>query len=110
MRIVVAHNQYRIRGGEDQVFEDELRMLEAAGHEVVPFVRSNDDFSGLETIRVAAGTVWNRSAARDLESVVRSFDADVVHVHNWLPQLSPSVFPAGIWGSPISTVMAISIS
>lgn len=94
MRIVVAHNQYRIRGGEDQVFEDELRMLEASGHEVVPFVRSNHDFSGLQTIRVAAGTAWNRTAASDLESVVRSFDADLVHVHNWLPQLSPAVFPA----------------
>ncbi len=94
MRIVVAHNQYRIPGGEDQVFEDEVRMLESGGHEVVPFVRSNHDFSGLETIRVAAGTVWNRSAAAEIESLVRSVDAEVVHVHNWLPQLSPAVFPA----------------
>ena len=94
MRIVVAHNQYRIPGGEDQVFEDEVRMLEASGHEVIPFVRSNDDFSGLETIRVAAGTVWNRSAAAEIESLVRSFGADIIHVHNWLPQLSPAVFTA----------------
>lgn len=94
MKIIVAHNTYRIRGGEDQVFEDEVAMLRDAGHDVVPFLRHNRDFSGLETIRIAAGTVWNRSAAHELESLVRETSAEVVHVHNWLPQLSPSVFSA----------------
>lgn len=92
MKIVVAHNTYRIRGGEDQVFDDEVRMLEERGHDVTTFVRHNTDFSGLETLRVAAGTVWNRSAAHELEDHVRSHQADIVHFHNWLPQLSQAAF------------------
>ncbi|MGI9666750.1 MAG: glycosyltransferase family 4 protein [Acidimicrobiia bacterium] len=92
MKVIVAHNTYRTRGGEDQVFEDEVRMLETNGHNVSTFVRRNTDFSGLDTIRVAAGTVWNRSASSELEELVRSERADVVHFHNWLPQLSQAAF------------------
>jgi glycosyltransferase involved in cell wall biosynthesis len=88
MNIVVAHNFYRIPGGEDQVFEDEVQLLTSHGHNVVPFTRHNHDFSGLQTIAVAAGTVWNRPAAEALEELARDFNADIVHFHNWLPQIS----------------------
>lgn len=92
MNVIVAHNYYRNRGGEDQVFEDELEMLTERGHNVVPFVRHNDDFSGLQTIAVAAGTVWNRPAAVAIEELVRETAADVVHFHNWMPQISQAAF------------------
>ncbi len=92
MKIIVAHNFYRNWGGEDQVFHDEVDMLVAHGHDVETFTRHNDDFSGLETIKVAAGTVWNRPAAKALEELVHDEQADIVHFHNWLPQISQAAF------------------
>lgn len=92
MNIIVAHNYYRNRGGEDQVFEDESALLEARGHNVTRFIRRNTDFSGLQTIAVAAGTVWNQPASKALENLVRETDADVVHFHNWMPQISQAAF------------------
>ncbi|MCB1247254.1 MAG: glycosyltransferase family 4 protein [Acidimicrobiia bacterium] len=92
MRVLVAHNYYRQRGGEDQVFEDEVDLLRRNGHDVETFVRHNHDFSGLQTISVAAGTVWNRSAARAIEEQARAMSAEVVHFHNWLPQISMAAF------------------
>ncbi len=94
MNIVVCHNYYRERGGEDQVFEDEVALLESNGHQVAQFVRHNSDFKGFGTLKAAAGTAWNRGVARELTDVVRQTNADIVHFHNWLPQISPAGFYA----------------
>ena len=95
MRIVVCHNYFRERGGEDQVFEEEVRLLRVRGHEVATFVRHNDDFQSRgETVRVALSSPWNRRAAADLEDLVRKKRADIVHFHNWFPQISPAGFYA----------------
>ena len=94
MRIVTAHNYYREHGGEDRVYEDESELLESRGNEVTRFTRRNSDFSGLDTIKVAAGTAWNRGAASELETLVKATNAEVVHFHNWLPQISLGAFYA----------------
>jgi glycosyltransferase involved in cell wall biosynthesis len=94
MKVIVCHNYYRDRGGEDGVFEVETDLLASRGHEVRKFIRRNDEFSGLQTIAVAGGTIWNRSAAGQLADMVRDEDADVVHFHNWMPQISQGAFHA----------------
>jgi glycosyltransferase involved in cell wall biosynthesis len=95
MRIVICHNYFRARGGEDQVFEDELGLLTDHGHDVTAVIKHNNEFAGpSETITVALGTPWNRRAAADLERVVRRTRAEIVHFHNWLPQISPAGFYA----------------
>jgi len=94
MRIIVCHNYYRNRGGSDFVFEDEVDLLVSRGHDVHKFTRDNDEFSLVETITAAAGTIWNRSAASAIADLVREVDADVVHFHNWLPQISQGAFHA----------------
>ena len=46
MRIVICHNYFRERGGEDQVFEDELELLTSHGHDVVTYVKHNNEVEG----------------------------------------------------------------
>lgn len=95
MKIVLCHNYYRERGGEDQVFEDELELLRSHGHDVTPFIRHNDDIVGkAQTLRIAFGAPWNRGSAAALSKLVAEKQADVVHFHNWLPQISPAAFYA----------------
>lgn len=94
LNIVVCHNYFRERGGEDQVFEDEVALLRSGGHNVTEFVRRNADLSGFGVSAAALQAPWNRSAYRDLLHQARSVSADVVHIHNTLPQLSPAVFRA----------------
>ena len=45
MTILVAHNRYRVRGGEDGVFETECRLLEEAGHRVIRYEKTNESIS-----------------------------------------------------------------
>ena len=94
MKVIVCHNYYRNRGGSDFVFEDEVGLLESRGHEVHRFTRDNEQFSLVGALSAAAGTIWNRPASSELADLVREVDADVVHFHNWLPQISQGAFHA----------------
>jgi glycosyltransferase involved in cell wall biosynthesis len=94
MRIVVCHNFYQYAGGEDRVFEEETRLLAAHGHHVATFTKHNDAVEGMRPWALAARTIWNRQAARELEQLVRDERADVVHFHNTLPLISPAAYYA----------------
>ena len=41
MKILMAHNRYQIRGGEDQSFDSESSLLERYGNKVIRYVRHN---------------------------------------------------------------------
>lgn len=94
MRILVVHNHYQQRGGEDAVVADETRLLAARGHEVIRFTAHNDEVAGLSRGALALRTVWSRPAYRALRQVIARERPAVAHVHNTLPLLSPSVYYA----------------
>lgn len=94
MNIIQCHNYYQIPGGEDAVVEDERALLASHGHRVTQFTRHNNEVSNSSTARLAARTIWSRSAARELEALVRKEKAAVVHFHNTMPQISPSAYYA----------------
>lgn len=97
-KVLLVHNRYRARGGEDVVFESEARLLEQRGHRVTTLVVDNADIPSSPTpdqrLRLALGTIWSRSSAAAVGDVVRRVRPDVVHVHNTLPLLSPSIYEA----------------
>ncbi len=94
MRIVICHNFYQQAGGEDQIFADEAELLASRGHHVVKFAKRNDDVNESQPWALAAGTIWNCRAARELEQLVRDHRAEIVHFHNTLPLISPSAYYA----------------
>jgi len=75
----------------------ETALLAANGHRVEQLIVDNRDLDarGMRArLRLAAGTVWSRDAARRVAAAATAMSADVVHVHNFLPQLSPSIHGA----------------
>jgi len=95
MRVLVAHNRYRFSGGEDSVVRNEIEMLQAAGHEVATLEADNRVIEGTMAKVAAAGSAFHSPRSRRrMDSIVREFQPDVVHVHNWFPLLSPSVITA----------------
>lgn len=91
-RVLVVHNAYQQRGGEDSVVESEIALLREHGHEVELLLRHNDDVERLSKLDVALQTLWSSRTVRDVQDVLQRFRPDVVHVHNTLPLVSPSVF------------------
>lgn len=94
MKILLVHNRYRQRGGEDVVVEAEQRMLVALGHDVVLHEVSNDDLDESRRLKLARQTIWNGSEKRVLADKLEFIKPDVVHVHNTFPRLSPSIYSA----------------
>lgn len=94
LRVLVAHNYYQQRGGEDAVFEAEAALLRKFGHEVHTFAIHNDEVSRLGPFGLAKETLWSESSYRAIAKRVREFRPQVVHFHNTLPLISPSGYYA----------------
>ena len=99
MRVVLVHNRYRsvAPSGETAVVEREAKALAELGHEVIWFERSSDEieeWSKAKKAMLPARLIWSREARRDLASVLREHQPDVVHVHNTFPLISASILYA----------------
>lgn len=91
MKVLIAHNRYLQAGGEDAVMEDEVALLREYGHEVVTLERHNKSIAD-NPISSGLATLWSTDAARELQTLCRSFRPDVIHCHNTFPQLSPAIY------------------
>lgn len=97
MKIVLVHNFYREAGGEDAVVEQERRLLERAGHDVILYHRSNHEIEGLSIlgqISLAKRCIWAKDTQRQFAQLLARENPDLVHVHNTLVMISPSVYGA----------------
>lgn len=97
MKIAIVHNSYQQPGGEDFVFEQERRLLEEKGHQVVAYHRSNWDaesYSGLKRLALAQRTIWARDVRREFAQLLLREKPDLVHVHNTFVMISPSIYSA----------------
>jgi glycosyltransferase involved in cell wall biosynthesis len=91
MRVLIAHNAYQHRGGEDSVVAEEAALLRAHGHEVELLAAHNDEIAGLGRVELLRRTLWSRPAADEMRARCAAFRPDVVHVHNSFPLLSPAI-------------------
>jgi glycosyltransferase involved in cell wall biosynthesis len=92
MRIIVVHNRYRYAGGEDSVVRSEVEMLRSEGHTVELFEADNQSINGFVTKISAAGSLFRSSSSnRKMAELIRTFRPHLLHIHNWFPQISPSI-------------------
>lgn len=94
MRILSIHNRYQIRGGEDECHEAEVNLLREIGHQVEVYEENNDRVATLGNLPMAARTVWSQEAYETVRSRLTAQPYDVVHVQNFFPLISPSVYYA----------------
>lgn len=106
MKIAIVHNYYQQRGGEEQVFAAEGALLEARGHTVVRFTKHNDDVARMTKLGLARATIWNGETFHQLRALIRERRVDIVHAHNTLPLISPSIYDAA-WAEGIPVVQTL---
>lgn len=95
MKILLLHNYYQQPGGEDVVVQQEKAMLKARGHTVDLMTADNSCITGIKSqAAVALGSIYSRRSRALLEKKIITAKPDIVHVHNFFPQLSPSVYYA----------------
>ena len=94
MRILMLHNRYLVPGGEDQCSIAEAALLRDYGHEVELLEEDNRRIEELGQARTAIRTIWSRESYRRIGELLRSRRFDILHVQNFFPLWSPSVYYA----------------
>jgi glycosyltransferase involved in cell wall biosynthesis len=94
MKILLIHNKYKQEpGGESFVFQSEGELLSRHGHFVERLVFDN---ANLKTIldKCLSGLriLYNPTSAKELKKKIEHFNPDIIHVHNFVPLASPSIF------------------
>lgn len=89
VKVLIIHNRYRERGGEDTVVDQELDLLKDQFN-----VRSLifENKSGLSGGIQFLLSLYNVFAAARIRRVIKEFKPDIVHVHNWHYAAGPVVF------------------
>ena len=97
LRILQVHNAYQIPGGEDVVVANEKKLLEMNGNEVFSYSRNNDELktmNAFQKLLIPFTAVYSFKTYREVRNLIRENKIDIVHVHNTLMVVSPSVFYA----------------
>jgi glycosyltransferase involved in cell wall biosynthesis len=95
MRILLVHNRYQFFGGEDVIVQQEKNLLEAGGCEICLYEQTNADIKTvLNMFLTGLKAVYSFSAKKEISSVIKQFQPDVMHIHNFFPLLSPSIYQA----------------
>ena len=93
MRILLIHNKYQQAGGEDSVFFTEIELLKQRGHLVECLIfDSNEIKTWWDKLMSGFYLIYNPVSAKVVRKMIKSFNPDVAHVHNFVPLASPSVF------------------
>jgi len=92
MKILLVHNRYQQAGGEDAVVGAEAALLRSHGNEVRLYGRSNDELRRMPVLKAGMDAVWSRSAAGEIDALCRTYQPDLVHVHNTFMMISPAVY------------------
>jgi len=97
VKILVAHNAYQQRGGEEAVVAAETRTLQERGHEVILYRRDNDELhqrGPFGTISAGIATIWATDSYHALKKILLEEKPDIAHFHNTVPLISPAAYYA----------------
>lgn len=97
IKVMMVHNHYQQYGGEDKVVEQESQLLRSRGLEVELYAVHNDkikEAGATSKVKTAIDAVWSYTEYRNVTKKLQEFRPDVVHVHNFFPLISPSVYYA----------------
>ena len=76
-----------------------MELLEENGHQVLLYSRHNDELKKLSKfgkIKLFFDTIFSLKTYREVREIIKKEKIDIVHVHNTLPLISPSVYYAAL--------------
>lgn len=80
MKILLVHTNYRFRGGEDIVFDQEYSLL-MKDNEIKTLVFHNK--TGILGLIQFILSIWNAFVSIKIKHEIKNFKPDIIHLHNW---------------------------
>ena len=95
LKILQVHNFYQQRGGEDMVVQQEKTLMVSHGHVVHDYFRYNDDITtARDKLNVLLTAHYSKKSRESFRETLVEMRPDIVHVHNFFPLITPSIFDA----------------
>ncbi len=94
MKILMLHNHYKIQGGEDVSTEAEVSLLRSNGIDIETMFVDNKVIDDENQLKLASNTIWSGKYYHEMLHKIRSERYDILHVQNFFPLFSPSIFYA----------------
>lgn len=96
MKILIIHNHYLEKGGEDGVVKTESSLLAEYGHKVIFYEKSNIDFksrSFLDKLYFLLHELnFSNKVYREIKEIIRIEKPDIAHIHNVFICITPAVY------------------
>jgi len=94
VRILLVHNFYRDRTGEETYLDSLVKLLKRKGHKVSVWSKDNREIGNnlIRKMKIAVGMFWNRGTKKELSAVIKKFRPDLVHFNNIFPQITPTAY------------------
>lgn len=98
MKILIIHNHYLEKGGEDEVVKAEARLLEEHGHKVILYEKANEYFTKLPFFK-KLGFLWqelnfSKVVYSEIKQIIKTEKPNIAHIHNIFITITPSVYRA----------------
>lgn len=104
MKILLIHNRYTQRGGEDTVFENEMMLLKENKIEVDTIVFENTETKNIfQQLKAALRSIFSIPAFMKVRHRIKRKRPDIVHIHNVFYSASPSV----IWAAYLHRIPVV---
>jgi len=95
MKILQVHNRYKLPGGEWTVVNQEQELLNEKHKADLFFVENSKEINSLsDRFKLLFRTHYNKESKHRVKDFLAGKNYDVMHVHNFFPILSPSIFDA----------------
>jgi glycosyltransferase involved in cell wall biosynthesis len=94
LNILLSHNRYLTRGGEDESVDSHHRLLVEKGHNVTFYEKNNEEISEIGKIKTAKNTIWSHDSAKEVKDLINKNKIDILDSQNFFPLISPSILSA----------------
>lgn len=93
MKILLIHNYYQYRGGEDVYFDALTQLLKTKGHDVYTYTKNSNDLKTLgDRIYTAIGMFWSKAVEKEFIGIIEKFRPDITHFNNIYPLITPIAY------------------
>lgn len=94
-RILFVHNYYTQGGGEDYALKSERILMEKQGYLTNLVVADNKKIrTFLQKFKTARDIIYSEEEKKNIFGIVSKIKPDIVHVHNFFPVFTPSIYYA----------------
>jgi glycosyltransferase involved in cell wall biosynthesis len=96
MKILLVHNYYSQRGGEDVYFDNLTRLLKSKGHKLILYTKSNAEIKGLGKKFSAILSIFasKNIVNNEISELIKKKQPDVAHFNNIFPLIGPAAYLA----------------